>query len=149
MPPCVPIEVFNRTPIVASPEEPAERGADNPRDDRQIDPSCTVAEGDAELLLSLQDGFPRGLQRWCRDKLHGLVRFWRFMDCTFPEVRSSAGVRPSHVQAYIPHTIASARANSRPGPSATSDGTVTANHDLASIRTFFSDIAVWSAARES
>jgi integrase len=79
-----------------------------------------------------------------RGKLHGMARFWRFMGSTFPEIKSSADVRPPHTHAYIPHRLASASANSRPGPSGVSDGTVTANHDLALIRTFFTDISVWS-----
>ncbi|WGF90778.1 tyrosine-type recombinase/integrase [Marinivivus vitaminiproducens] len=79
-----------------------------------------------------------------RGKLHGMARFWRFMKATFPEVTSTADIRPEHTQAYIPHSIASARANSRKGPSGTSHGSTTANHDLASLRTFFSDIATWS-----
>lgn len=84
-----------------------------------------------------------------RSKLQGLARFWRFMKASFPAIASTADVRPEHIQAYIPHSLASARANSRSGPSGVGQGSTTANHDLATIRTFFSDIASWSLEEAS
>jgi integrase len=138
------IGVFNRTPMrgITRRTRPIEAPTIPEMIDRSALPE-QFREVTLHYLLHYRDRISSRYST-LRAKLQGLVRFWRFMDSTFPEVRSSAEVRPSHVQAYIPHTIASARASSRPGPSATSDGTVTANHDLASIRTFFSDIAVWS-----
>ncbi len=79
-----------------------------------------------------------------RAKLQGLTRFWSYIGSVFPEILSSSQIRPHHVQAYIPHCIASAQANCRQGSSGIKDGTVTANHDMANVRTFFTDISIWS-----
>jgi hypothetical protein len=84
-----------------------------------------------------------------RSKLQGLARFWRFMKVCYPQIASTAGIRPEHIQVYIPHSLALARANCRSSPSGVGHGSTTANHDLATVRTFFSDISTWSIEEAS
>lgn len=131
--------VRQRRPIPAPSLHDMVAGRDLPAEFREV------------TLIYLQDYQNRISSRYStlRSKLQGLARFWRFMKAAFPDIVSSADVRPEHIQAYIPHSLASARANSRKGPSGISHGSTTANHDLATIRTFFSDIATWSLEEAS
>jgi integrase len=84
-----------------------------------------------------------------RSKLHNLARFWRYLKATFPDIDSTAAIGREHVQAYIPQCLAAARATGRLGPSGIADGATTASHDLATIRTFFTDMAAWSLEENS
>jgi site-specific recombinase XerD len=84
-----------------------------------------------------------------RSKIQSLARFWQFIAATFPDVMSSADVRPEHAKAFIPHRLATAHASARASVSGARDGKTTANHDLAVMRTFFTDIACWSLEERS
>ena len=79
-----------------------------------------------------------------RAKIQQLARFWIFIDEAFPALRSSADVRPEHARAFIPYREAQAKAVARRSATGERDRKTTANHDLATIRTFFTDIARWS-----
>lgn len=79
-----------------------------------------------------------------RAKIQQLARFWIFIDEIYPALLSSADIRPEHTKAFIPHREAQARAAARRCITGGGDRRTTANHDLATIRTFFTDIACWS-----
>jgi integrase len=79
-----------------------------------------------------------------RAKIQGLARFWIFIDEVYPHLRSSADIRPEHTKSFIPHREAQAQANAKRGLSGQTDRRTTLSHDLATIRTFFTDIARWS-----
>lgn len=79
-----------------------------------------------------------------RAKIQQLARFWIFIDEAYPTLRSSADIRPEHARAFIPFREARAATGARRSVTGECDGRTTANHDLATIRTFFTDIARWS-----
>ena len=79
-----------------------------------------------------------------RAKIQQLARFWIFIDEAYPTLRSSADIRPEHARAFIPYREAQAKADARRSLTGGCDRRTTANHDVATIRTFFTDIARWS-----
>jgi site-specific recombinase XerD len=79
-----------------------------------------------------------------RSKVQALARFWIFIDEVYPHLESSADIRPEHARAYIPHREEQARKLARWSFAAGPDRVTTANHDLATVRSFFTDIARWS-----
>ncbi len=79
-----------------------------------------------------------------RAKIQQLARFWLFIDEAYPALLSSADIRPEHTKAFIPYREAQARAAARRCITNDGDRRTTANHDLATIRSFFTDIACWS-----
>ena len=79
-----------------------------------------------------------------RAKVQQLARFWNFIDEVYPTLGSSADIRPEHARAFIPFRQARAKAAARRNLTGECDRTTTANHDVTTIRTFFTDIARWS-----
>ncbi len=83
-----------------------------------------------------------------RHKQVALAHFWRFIDERFPEVRSSADVRPAHARAFIPHAIERARAVRRRPESDDRDRTT--GHSWAiEVRSFFADLCSWATEEGS
>jgi len=83
-----------------------------------------------------------------RHKQIALAHFWRFIDEHFPEVRSSADVRPTHARAFIPHAIERARTVRRRPESDDRDRTT--GHSWAiEVRSFFADLCTWATEEGS
>ena len=86
-----------------------------------------------------------GVYATTRHKHNSLEHFWCFIGERYPEIRSSAEVRPAHVRGFIPEAIELARTVQR-GPSAGErDDRSTAMQWLTNLRCFFADVCTWAA----
>jgi hypothetical protein len=79
-----------------------------------------------------------------RAKIQQRAWFWTFIDEACPPLRSSADIRPVHARAFSPYREAHAKADTRRNLTNGCDCRMTVNHDVATIRTFFTEIARWS-----
>lgn len=83
-----------------------------------------------------------------KGKLYALVHFWRFMEETFPEVRSCAEILPAHARAFIPYAIERGRSLTRGKPEVPADR-ATACGWLIDLRVFFADLCTWATEPDS
>jgi hypothetical protein len=80
-----------------------------------------------------------------RHKHNSLEHFWCFIAERYPEITTSAAVRPAHVRAFIPVAIELARTVQRgPGAGEREDRS-TAMQWLTNLRCFFADVCTWAA----
>ncbi len=83
-----------------------------------------------------------------RGKVYAFTHFWRFMDQTFPEVRTCADILPVHARAFVPYAIERGRSLTR-GRTEDTDDRVTACGWLIDVRVFFADICTWATEPNS
>lgn len=141
--------VFDRTPL---------RGMLRKRKPR-VAPSILQLVSEKKLKEGFQDVMVLYLTEYSnrvssryttiRSRRDFLCRFWMFIQNEFPEISSCSQIRPVHIQAYIPFCRAQADAACRAGPSGVVSGEATMREVLAFLRTFFSDIALWSLEENS